>query len=362
MINLTPPHRHAIVAEELKELPMPLRHSRRTTMSLAVCGALVATLAPSAAAEDAKQPAYSPTGVRMAGAAKAACRTYPTTRDINVTRRMYEIGQNRKISAKVMLAMFEAGWVESWLNNLNCGDADSIGIFQMRPSMGWGTYAQLQDVTYQVNKFLDVALPLQHKYSTAGQLAQAVERSAYPYRYDQALATAQKFINEAAAPYGSILTLWTSLGGVNGSLGGPLMAETDYRYAVRYVPFSNGIVFKYSSGTFPIWGDNYRHWSGTGALPKYGLPWTLPKWTPTSAAGTTGVAQAFERGWMYWSSKTGSKVIMPSMQKTFVKYGAEPKVGYPVADTVTTSTGSTQVFEKAVLTINTAGVTTMTPR
>jgi len=29
----------------------------------------------------------------------------------------------------------------------------SAGIFQMRPSQGWGTYAQVTDPTYEVNKF-----------------------------------------------------------------------------------------------------------------------------------------------------------------------------------------------------------------
>lgn len=139
---------------------MTVLFPRRAGLSTFLAAALLLPFAASAAATDDKVGAYSPTtGLRSPGISKAACSTYPSGRDINVTRKMYEIGQNRKISAKVMLAMFEAGWVESWLNNLNCGDRDSIGIFQMRPSMGWGTYEQLRDVTYQVNKFINVALP-----------------------------------------------------------------------------------------------------------------------------------------------------------------------------------------------------------
>lgn len=336
---------------------------RRAGLSTFLAAALLLPSAASAAATDDKVGAYSPTtGLRSPGISKAACSTYPSGRDINVTRKMYEIGQNRKISAKVMLAMFEAGWVESWLNNLDCGDRDSIGIFQMRPSMGWGTYEQLRDVTYQVNKFINVALPLESRYSTAGQLAQAVERSGYPYRYDQAQATAQKYINEAARPYGTILTLWTKLGGVNGSLGGPLAAETDYASGVRYVPFSNGIAVKYSRGTFAVWGDNYRYWAAGGGLATYGLPTMLPKRAAVSPTGTSGLTQGFQRGWIYWSSKTRSHAVMPAMQSTFVKYGAEAAVGFPVGATVTNSTGTTQTFEKAILKISPTRVTTKVAR
>ena len=339
---------------------MNLHRARSLCLSTVLSTALLAPFATSASAADGG--AYAPNGVRVAGVSKAACARYPSGRDINVTRKMYEIGQKRNVSSKVMLAMFEAGWVESWLNNLNCGDADSLGIFQMRPSMGWGTRAQLQDVTYQVNKFLDVAVPIQNRYGTAGQLAQAVERSGYPYRYDQAQATAQKYINEAFQPYGTILTIWTKLGGVNGSLGGPLAAETDFQAGVRHVPFSRGIAARDSRGTWAIWGDNYRYWSSTGSSAKYGFPTMLPKAAQKSPTGTTGLTQGFQRGWIYWSSRTGSRAVMPAMQKAFVQYGAEGRVGFPISDTVTSATGTTQTFEKAVITVNSAGVASMQAR
>lgn len=339
---------------------MNLHRARSLCLSTVLSTALLAPFATSASAADGG--AYAPNGVRVAGVSKAACARYPSGRDINVTRKMYEIGQKRNVSSKVMLAMFEAGWVESWLNNLNCGDADSLGIFQMRPSMGWGTRAQLQDVTYQVNKFLDVAVPIQSRYGTAGQLAQAVERSGYPYRYDQAQATAQKYINEAFQPYGTIGWLWGKLGSANGTLGGPLAAETDYQPGARYVPFSNGTVVRYSVGTAAIWGDNYKYWSRNGAATKFGFPYMLPKAAQKSPTGTTGFTQGFNRGWIYWSYKTGSHAVMPVMQGPFVRFGAEGRVGFPVGETITTSTGSTQTFEKAVITVNSAGVASMQAR
>jgi len=34
------------------------------------------------------------------------------------------------------------------VNNLDCGDQDSVGVFQQRPSKGWGTVAQIMNVRY----------------------------------------------------------------------------------------------------------------------------------------------------------------------------------------------------------------------
>ena len=63
-------------------------------------------------------------------------------------------------------------------------DHDSLGLFQQRPSSGWGTPEQLQDPTYSSTAFykglVEVAgwdeLPLT-------QAAQKVQVSAYPDHY-----------------------------------------------------------------------------------------------------------------------------------------------------------------------------------
>lgn len=334
---------------------MALRTSPRVLLPALLASALVAPLGTSAAAADDGR--YTAMGTRAAGMAKLACTSYPSGRDINVTRKMYEIGWQRQVSGKVMLAMFEAGWVESWLNNLNCGHADSIGIFQMRPSMGWGTYTQLRDVTYQVNKFINVAKPLESKYSTAGQLAQAVERSAYPYRYDQARATAQKYINEAALPYGGIGALWRSLGGESGVLGGPLTPEHSPTTGVRRQIFSRGTAFYTSAGgTVCVRGGIYWKWQAGGGLSGAGLPTLRDEVPATSVTGTVGRKLTFQRGAIMWSPKTGARYINPAMRKAFEATGAERAVGFPVGDTTSSTTGLTQTFEKAIIKISPTGV------
>ena len=87
------------------------------------------------------------------------------------------------------------GIVESTLLNLDYGDRDSLGVFQQRPSQGWGTPEQVKNVTYATNKFLDVLLQqTDWKTGQYGELAQDVQRSAFPDRY-------QEYVPEAEAIY-----------------------------------------------------------------------------------------------------------------------------------------------------------------
>lgn len=101
-----------------------------------------------------------------------------------VVGQIIQIGQGRDLAPRAWQIAIQAGMTESGLRNLNYGDRDSLGIFQMRPSMGWGTPAQLQDIDYQINKFYDVLLTVPGWDSMRpGDAAQKVERSAFPDRY-----------------------------------------------------------------------------------------------------------------------------------------------------------------------------------
>ncbi len=41
---------------------------------------------------------------------------------------------------------------ESSLRNLDYGDRDSLGLFQQRPSQGWGTVEQIADPYYATRR------------------------------------------------------------------------------------------------------------------------------------------------------------------------------------------------------------------
>ena len=75
---------------------------------------------------------------------------------------------------------------ESKLRNLDHGDRDSLGLFQQRPSQGWGTIAQVSDPVYASNAFYDVLVKIEgYQNLPITKAAQKVQRSAFPSAYAQ---------------------------------------------------------------------------------------------------------------------------------------------------------------------------------
>lgn len=73
---------------------------------------------------------------------------------------------------------------ESKLRNLDYGDRDSLGLFQQRPSQGWGTPEQVQDPVYATNAFYDVLVEIEgYRDLDVTDAAQQVQRSAFPSAY-----------------------------------------------------------------------------------------------------------------------------------------------------------------------------------
>ncbi|HSV67361.1 MAG TPA: C40 family peptidase [Mycobacteriales bacterium] len=73
---------------------------------------------------------------------------------------------------------------ESDLINLDHGDRDSLGLFQQRPSQGWGTPQQIMNPTYSTQKFLDRLLQVPSWQTLPLTVAaQAVQRSGFPNAY-----------------------------------------------------------------------------------------------------------------------------------------------------------------------------------
>jgi hypothetical protein len=93
---------------------------------------------------------------------------------------------------------------ESGLSNVRGGDRDSLGLFQQRPSQGWGTAQQILDPVYAASAFYR-RLREQPNWTelTVTQAAQRVQHSARPRAYarweDEARAVAKALTGETAA-------------------------------------------------------------------------------------------------------------------------------------------------------------------
>lgn len=92
----------------------------------------------------------------------------------------------RGLPARAATIALVTAYQESDLRNLDYGDRDSIGLFQQRPSQGWGTVEQIMDPWYSAGKFYEhlVQVP-DWETGVINDVAQAVQRSGFPEAYAQ---------------------------------------------------------------------------------------------------------------------------------------------------------------------------------
>jgi hypothetical protein len=103
------------------------------------------------------------------------------------------VARDRGLPDRAVVIALATAQQESGLRNLDYGDRDSLGLFQQRPSQGWGTPAQVQDPEYAAGKFYDglVQVP---GWDTGRltDVAQTVQRSGFPEAYQKHEAMAQQ--------------------------------------------------------------------------------------------------------------------------------------------------------------------------
>ena len=96
------------------------------------------------------------------------------------------VAARHELPRRAVTIALAAALQESKLHNLGYGDRDSVGIFQQRPSQGWGPAVRLQDPVYATTKFF-AALTRVHGYATmpVSKAAQDVQHSADGSAYAQ---------------------------------------------------------------------------------------------------------------------------------------------------------------------------------
>jgi TP901 family phage tail tape measure protein len=113
-------------------------------------------------------------------------------RNMGMTKRDIEIG--------IMTAI-----TESMLRNIRGGDRDSVGLFQQRPSQGWGSVEQIMDPNYSSRKFFDGLKKVKGRASLDPWVAaQKVQRSAFSDGSNY-----RKYWDEAMAIFGGMGTQGT---------------------------------------------------------------------------------------------------------------------------------------------------------
>jgi LysM repeat protein len=123
-------------------------------------------------------------------------------------RVIVQVGRDAGVSDYGLVIALATAAQESTLRNLDWGDRDSIGLFQQRPSQGWGAPDDLNDPVYASRAFFGGAVNPNPgatrglldipgwKSMTVTQAAQAVQYSAYPDAYAKWEASAWAWLDE----------------------------------------------------------------------------------------------------------------------------------------------------------------------
>ncbi|SES26017.1 hypothetical protein SAMN04487983_103875 [Streptomyces sp. yr375] len=122
-------------------------------------------------------------GAGGAGGAGGATYEFTPEQAVNAAT-IAAVGTDRAMPERAVAIALATALQESGLRNLTHGDRDSLGLFQQRPSQGWGTEAQVTDPAYAASIFYKhLAKVRDYTELPLTVAAQRVQRSGYPEAY-----------------------------------------------------------------------------------------------------------------------------------------------------------------------------------
>lgn len=152
---------------------------------------------------------------------------------VSCARAIVSLVQSRGLQQRAAVIAVATAIAESTLHNYTRAvDHDSLGLFQQRPSQGWGRPSQLVDVRFATQAFLN-AMNRRHPGNgwltgDIGQICQRVQRSAYPLAYATEVHDAQLLVT----------TLWPHVAAAAATAG----SSTSSTPATARGPFQKSLI------------------------------------------------------------------------------------------------------------------------
>jgi hypothetical protein len=216
------------------------------------------------------------------------------------------VGVRRGMPERAVVVALATALQESKLENLGGGDRDSVGLFQQRPSTGWGTEEQLRDPRYAARKFYNALRRVDGwEDLRVTEAAQRVQRSAYPNAYekwaDEAAVLAKALVGRAG---GAVACSVPDKPAMHGSAAAAALSEgLRLDWGARKATAGAGA----TSLSVPVadarTGWRYAHWlvsraadHGLKRVHFADLEWTADDgtWNKAAAAGTQPAAVVAE--------------------------------------------------------------------
>lgn len=176
-------------------MPRQTRHraGRRPVLKGALIGfaAAVAALAIAATLVIASPFSFGSTKIRQL---QMASVDQLNESQIDNARLIIAVGRGGGFDDDAIRIALMTALQESSLRNLEHGDRDSVGLFQQRPSQGWGSASELTDPVFASKSFYGINPAIDNpgleqisgwRSMSPTQAAQAVQRSGFPDAYEQ---------------------------------------------------------------------------------------------------------------------------------------------------------------------------------
>jgi hypothetical protein len=215
------------------------------------------------------------------------------------------IGVRRNMPEQAIVVALATAFQESKLENLESGDRDSVGLFQQRPSQGWGTVEQISDPRYSAGKFYAALKKVKGwEKMRVTDAAQRVQRSAYPEAYekwaDESKVLAAALTGRATGAVECVVPDIPAVRGAEAAAALLSSLQLDWGKKLAGQARSAEAAGLTVAVTDPSVGWRFAHWlvshaSATGLeRVRFGdLEWHAPegKWQPVTGGGGAGTAQ-----------------------------------------------------------------------
>jgi hypothetical protein len=230
------------------------------------------------------------TAVRGGGGSKVVgppCRVGPYGLDLEQADHaatIAAVGKRMGLPDRAVSIALATAYLESRLHNLTHGDRDSLGLFQQRPSQGWGTPAQILTPHIAAASFFRrLARVPGWQVIPVTQAAQQVQRSAVPNGYAQfepeARAIAAALVGEEAAGLTCRVKITKGVPGVG--LEPAMRTELGVRTLADPLPFARGwtvaswLVAHAATYKIASVGFDHQRWTAASGV-----------WKPDPSAGS----------------------------------------------------------------------------
>jgi hypothetical protein len=209
---------------------VPVKRRRRRALS-------VFSVLAAAAAALAVYIGYQRVAPLIEGGCKAASGGQVvslSTGQAGIAATIAGVAQRDALPPRAVTIAYAAAMQESKLQDLSYGDRDSVGVFQQRPSEGWGTRGQLEDPLYATSKFFGALVTVPgYQRMPVYQAAQAVQRSADGDAYQQYQPMAATMASAFTGQDAHAVWCWYP-GKISGkALVGPVAAELSATFGPR---------------------------------------------------------------------------------------------------------------------------------